>query len=151
MSRSPEKRWLWNFAAWSWIPRTESAGAERSRSWRSQCDSSAAWRNLVFFFYLVEPVLLVWFCSRLKHINVVQARDVPEELMSISINDLPLLAMEYCSRGDLRKVPSGYFIVINPAVVFSVIALLTSFILYLDFEQTRKLLWPKGEWSPLTS
>lgn len=66
--------------------------------------------------------------------NVVQAREVPEELMSISINDLPLLAMEYCSRGDLRKVPSGYFIVINHAVVFSVIALLTSFILYLDFE-----------------
>lgn len=66
--------------------------------------------------------------------NVVQAREVPEELMSISINDLPLLAMEYCSRGDLRKVPSGYFIVINHAAVFSVIALLTSFILYLDFE-----------------
>lgn len=42
--------------------------------------------------------------KRLSHINVVQARDVPEELLSIAINDLPLLAMEYCSRGDLRKV-----------------------------------------------
>lgn len=77
--------------------------------------------------------------------NVVQAREVPEELTSISINDLPLLAMEYCSRGDLRKVPSGYFIIIHHVVVFSEIAFLTSFILYLDFEQTRKLLWPKGE------
>lgn len=41
--------------------------------------------------------------------NVVQAREVPEELSSIALNDLPLLAMEYCSRGDLRKVQSGYF------------------------------------------
>uniref|UniRef100_A0A3B4BJG8 Inhibitor of nuclear factor kappa-B kinase subunit alpha n=1 Tax=Periophthalmus magnuspinnatus TaxID=409849 RepID=A0A3B4BJG8_9GOBI len=42
--------------------------------------------------------------KRLSHVNVVEAREVPEELLSISINDLPLLAMEYCSRGDLRKV-----------------------------------------------
>lgn len=41
---------------------------------------------------------------RLNHINVVTARDVPEEINHISLNDLPLLAMEYCSRGDLRKV-----------------------------------------------
>lgn len=50
---------------------------------------------------------------------MVQAREVPEELTSISLNDLPLLAMEYCSRGDLRKVPSGYFIMINHLVVIS--------------------------------
>lgn len=107
--------------------------------------------NPCFFPYLVEPFLCVGLCFRLKHRNVVQAREVPEELMSISINDLPLLAMEYCSRGDLRKVPSGYFIMINHLVVFSKSELLTSFILYSDFEQTRKLLWPKGEWSPLTA
>uniref|UniRef100_A0A665UHL9 Inhibitor of nuclear factor kappa-B kinase subunit alpha n=1 Tax=Echeneis naucrates TaxID=173247 RepID=A0A665UHL9_ECHNA len=41
---------------------------------------------------------------RLNHMNVVQAREVPEELSAIALNDLPLLAMEYCSRGDLRKV-----------------------------------------------
>lgn len=41
---------------------------------------------------------------RLNHINVVTARDVPEEVKHIALNDLPLLAMEYCSRGDLRKV-----------------------------------------------
>lgn len=41
--------------------------------------------------------------------NVVHAREVPEELSSIAMNDLPLLAMEYCSKGDLRKVESAYF------------------------------------------
>uniref|UniRef100_A0A7N6F5S9 Inhibitor of nuclear factor kappa-B kinase subunit alpha n=1 Tax=Anabas testudineus TaxID=64144 RepID=A0A7N6F5S9_ANATE len=42
--------------------------------------------------------------KKLNHINVVTARDVPEEMKHIALNDLPLLAMEYCSRGDLRKV-----------------------------------------------
>ncbi|XP_053730954.1 inhibitor of nuclear factor kappa-B kinase subunit alpha-like [Synchiropus splendidus] len=42
--------------------------------------------------------------QKLKHVNVVQATEVPEELNSIALNDLPLLAMEYCSKGDLRKV-----------------------------------------------
>ncbi|CAG03014.1 unnamed protein product [Tetraodon nigroviridis] len=44
--------------------------------------------------------------KKLNHINVVTARDVPEEMKHISLNDLPLLAMEYCSRGDLRKMLS---------------------------------------------
>uniref|UniRef100_A0A3P8WPK3 Inhibitor of nuclear factor kappa-B kinase subunit alpha n=1 Tax=Cynoglossus semilaevis TaxID=244447 RepID=A0A3P8WPK3_CYNSE len=44
--------------------------------------------------------------KKLNHINVVTARDVPEEIAHIALNDLPLLAMEYCSRGDLRKVLS---------------------------------------------
>ncbi|KAL0964168.1 hypothetical protein UPYG_G00320140 [Umbra pygmaea] len=44
--------------------------------------------------------------KKLSHDNVVRARDVPEEIQrcSIAVNDLPLLAMEYCSRGDLRKL-----------------------------------------------
>ncbi|KAM3606237.1 uncharacterized protein V6R79_013243 [Siganus canaliculatus] len=42
--------------------------------------------------------------KKLNHVNVVQARELPDELSSIALNDLPLLAMEYCSRGDLRKV-----------------------------------------------
>uniref|UniRef100_A0A4W6DVK7 Inhibitor of nuclear factor kappa-B kinase subunit alpha n=1 Tax=Lates calcarifer TaxID=8187 RepID=A0A4W6DVK7_LATCA len=42
--------------------------------------------------------------KKLNHVNIVQAREVPEELSIIALNDLPLLAMEYCSRGDLRKV-----------------------------------------------
>lgn len=46
----------------------------------------------------------VFLFLRLNHINVVTARDVPEEMKHIALNDLPLLAMEYCSRGDLRKV-----------------------------------------------
>ncbi|XP_017268329.1 inhibitor of nuclear factor kappa-B kinase subunit alpha-like [Kryptolebias marmoratus] len=42
--------------------------------------------------------------AKLNHVNVVQAREVPEDLTAIALNDLPLLAMEYCSKGDLRKV-----------------------------------------------
>ncbi|XP_057682571.1 inhibitor of nuclear factor kappa-B kinase subunit alpha-like isoform X2 [Corythoichthys intestinalis] len=44
--------------------------------------------------------------KKLNHINVVTARDVPEEINLIALNDLPLLAMEFCSHGDLRKVLS---------------------------------------------
>uniref|UniRef100_A0A665VQZ2 Inhibitor of nuclear factor kappa-B kinase subunit alpha n=1 Tax=Echeneis naucrates TaxID=173247 RepID=A0A665VQZ2_ECHNA len=44
--------------------------------------------------------------KKLNHINVVTARDVPEEMTQIALNDLPLLAMEYCSKGDLRKMLS---------------------------------------------
>ncbi|XP_068597098.1 inhibitor of nuclear factor kappa-B kinase subunit alpha-like [Brachionichthys hirsutus] len=42
--------------------------------------------------------------KKLNHVNIVQAKEVPEELGSIALNDLPILAMEYCSRGVLRKV-----------------------------------------------
>ncbi|KAL4646566.1 inhibitor of nuclear factor kappa-B kinase subunit beta [Arapaima gigas] len=41
--------------------------------------------------------------KRLNHENVVAGRDVPEELKNQRSNDLPLLAMEYCQGGDLRK------------------------------------------------
>ncbi|KAM4729435.1 inhibitor of nuclear factor kappa-B kinase subunit alpha-like isoform 1-T2 [Anableps anableps] len=41
---------------------------------------------------------------KLNHVNIVQAREVPEDVTSIAVNDLPLLAMEYCAKGDLRKV-----------------------------------------------
>lgn len=46
---------------------------------------------------------------RLNHPNVVAARDVPEGMQNLAPNDLPLLAMEYCQGGDLRKVrlPGG--------------------------------------------
>lgn len=43
---------------------------------------------------------------RLNHPNVVRACEVPEE-MNFLVNDVPLLAMEYCSGGDLRKVTSA--------------------------------------------
>uniref|UniRef100_A0A8C7QP84 Inhibitor of nuclear factor kappa-B kinase subunit alpha n=1 Tax=Oncorhynchus mykiss TaxID=8022 RepID=A0A8C7QP84_ONCMY len=42
--------------------------------------------------------------KKLSHDNVVRAREVPVEMSFIALNDLPLLAMEYCSRGDLRKL-----------------------------------------------
>ncbi|XP_074088720.1 inhibitor of nuclear factor kappa-B kinase subunit alpha isoform X2 [Macrotis lagotis] len=41
--------------------------------------------------------------KKLNHPSVVKACDVPEE-MNFLINDVPLLAMEYCSGGDLRKL-----------------------------------------------
>lgn len=44
--------------------------------------------------------------KKLNHLNVVTAREVPEEMQHIALNDLPLLAMEYCSKGDLRKLLS---------------------------------------------
>lgn len=45
---------------------------------------------------------------RLDHVNVVAAREVPEGMQKlVGINDLPLLAMEYCQGGDLRKVCEG--------------------------------------------
>ncbi|XP_013921312.1 PREDICTED: inhibitor of nuclear factor kappa-B kinase subunit alpha [Thamnophis sirtalis] len=39
----------------------------------------------------------------LDHPNVVKALELPEEL-DFPVNGVPLLAMEYCSRGDLRKL-----------------------------------------------
>uniref|UniRef100_UPI00358E1FE5 inhibitor of nuclear factor kappa-B kinase subunit beta-like n=1 Tax=Myxine glutinosa TaxID=7769 RepID=UPI00358E1FE5 len=46
--------------------------------------------------------------ERLNHPNVVSSREVPEEMKkSLGPDDLPLLAMEYCSGGDLRRVLSN--------------------------------------------
>ncbi|XP_008295814.1 inhibitor of nuclear factor kappa-B kinase subunit alpha-like isoform X2 [Stegastes partitus] len=44
--------------------------------------------------------------KKLNHVNIVQVKEVPEEMSSIALNDIPLLAMEYCSRGSLRKLLS---------------------------------------------
>ncbi|XP_053164761.1 inhibitor of nuclear factor kappa-B kinase subunit alpha isoform X2 [Hemicordylus capensis] len=41
--------------------------------------------------------------KKLNHPNVVKAYEVPEEI-NFPVNDVPLLAMEYCSGGDLRKL-----------------------------------------------
>lgn len=39
---------------------------------------------------------------------MVAAREVPEGIQKlVATNDLPLLAMEYCQGGDLRKVCEG--------------------------------------------
>ena len=40
---------------------------------------------------------------RLNHDNVVRALQVPEPLRDAT-EELPVLAMEYCTSGDLRKV-----------------------------------------------
>uniref|UniRef100_A0A665X6Q0 IkappaB kinase n=1 Tax=Echeneis naucrates TaxID=173247 RepID=A0A665X6Q0_ECHNA len=49
--------------------------------------------------------LEIQIMRRLDHVNVVAAREVPDGMQrSVATNDLPLLAMEYCQGGDLRKV-----------------------------------------------
>uniref|UniRef100_A0A671YHH0 IkappaB kinase n=1 Tax=Sparus aurata TaxID=8175 RepID=A0A671YHH0_SPAAU len=49
--------------------------------------------------------LEIQIMKRLDHVNVVAAREVPEGMQKmVATNDLPLLAMEYCQGGDLRKV-----------------------------------------------
>lgn len=47
--------------------------------------------------------LEVSIMKKLDHSNVIGARDVPPEL-DVGPDELPLLAMEYCAGGDLRKV-----------------------------------------------
>uniref|UniRef100_A0A1A7X472 IkappaB kinase n=1 Tax=Iconisemion striatum TaxID=60296 RepID=A0A1A7X472_9TELE len=48
--------------------------------------------------------LEIQIMNKLDHVNVVAAREVPEGMQQlIATNDLPLLAMEYCQGGDLRK------------------------------------------------
>lgn len=113
-TRSQVKRWLWNSAFRSWLLRTKTAGAERFRSWKSEwmrwfCSHINQKPSLNNFSWSNHCCIIGCCCYRLNHVNVVQAREVPEELSPIALNDLPILAMEYCSRGDLRKVPSGYF------------------------------------------
>eukprot|EP00057_Strongylocentrotus_purpuratus_P015182 XP_011669656.1 PREDICTED: inhibitor of nuclear factor kappa-B kinase subunit alpha [Strongylocentrotus purpuratus] len=44
----------------------------------------------------------VEFMRNLEHPNIVQGRPVPPELEA-KPNEPPCLAMEFCSRGDLRK------------------------------------------------
>ncbi|OXB52871.1 hypothetical protein ASZ78_007167 [Callipepla squamata] len=41
--------------------------------------------------------------KKLNHPNIVRACEVPEE-MNFLVNGVPLLAMEYCAGGDLRKI-----------------------------------------------
>lgn len=41
--------------------------------------------------------------KRLQHENVVYAKEIPPEL-DVGPNEIPLLGMEYCELGDLRKV-----------------------------------------------
>ncbi|XP_055517677.1 inhibitor of nuclear factor kappa-B kinase subunit alpha [Leucoraja erinacea] len=42
--------------------------------------------------------------KKLNNANVVKAREVPEEMQGVAFNDVPLLAMEFCTGGNLRKV-----------------------------------------------
>ena len=55
--------------------------------------------------------------KRLDHPNLVSAKDVPPPL-DVSDDELPLLAMEYCSGGDLRKVNHDFLKLSNGLQVF---------------------------------
>ncbi|XP_068128388.1 inhibitor of nuclear factor kappa-B kinase subunit beta [Hyperolius riggenbachi] len=52
--------------------------------------------------------LEIQIMKKLNHRNVVSAREVPEGLQKLAPNDLPLLAMEFCLGGDLRKHLNQY-------------------------------------------
>lgn len=52
--------------------------------------------------------LEIQIMKKLNHKNVVSAREVPEGLQKLAPNDLPLLAMEFCLGGDLRKHLNQY-------------------------------------------
>ena len=47
--------------------------------------------------------------QRLNHPNVVKAVPVPQELLVLR-SELPLMCMEYCSKGDLRQVSNIIYI-----------------------------------------
>ncbi|CAJ1069279.1 inhibitor of nuclear factor kappa-B kinase subunit beta isoform X1 [Xyrichtys novacula] len=48
--------------------------------------------------------LEIQIMKKLDHVNVVAAREVPEEMQKlVASHQLPLLGMEYCQGGDLRK------------------------------------------------
>ena len=54
---------------------------------------------------------------RLNHPNVVRGVELPDELKSqLTVGDMPVLAMEYCQLGDLRRVTAiahGLFLYTN--------------------------------------
>uniref|UniRef100_A0A8C5ERC8 IkappaB kinase n=1 Tax=Gouania willdenowi TaxID=441366 RepID=A0A8C5ERC8_GOUWI len=64
-----------------------------------QCHQELSDRNKERWCVEIEII------RRLNHVNVVAAREVPDGMFNLlATNDLPLLAMEYCQGGDLRKV-----------------------------------------------
>lgn len=73
---------------------------------------------------------------RLKHPNIVKAGPLPFKLPDIEEN-LPVLCMEYCRKGDLRKVVFNLYSLL--CVLSFCNEIITSFIV--DFKSTKKLLW----------
>lgn len=49
---------------------------------------------------------------RLDHPNVVRGIELPDELKCLITNDVPVLAMEYCELGDLRRVTATVLFVV---------------------------------------
>uniref|UniRef100_A0A8C8SY83 Inhibitor of nuclear factor kappa-B kinase subunit alpha n=1 Tax=Pelusios castaneus TaxID=367368 RepID=A0A8C8SY83_9SAUR len=73
-------------------------GEGRGAGGEQQCWGAGNHERKCFKFYVM--------CKQKRRLNnpyIVKACEVPEE-MNFLVNDVPLLAMEYCSGGDLRKL-----------------------------------------------
>ncbi|XP_072122429.1 inhibitor of nuclear factor kappa-B kinase subunit beta isoform X3 [Mobula birostris] len=106
MSRPPSSQNL-TCGAWEMKERLGTGGFGNINRWSNketgeqiaikQCRQELSARNRERW------CLEIQIMKRLNHPNVVAARDVPEGMQKLSLNDLPLLGMEYCEGGDLRK------------------------------------------------
>lgn len=91
---------IWVLAGTSWKVSKDPCGEQKpsmEHKTRLHCNPLSLCPKRGVSFHAALRVL------RLNHPNVVRACEVPEE-MNFLVNDVPLLAMEYCSGGDLRKV-----------------------------------------------
>ncbi|GCC35285.1 hypothetical protein chiPu_0013768 [Chiloscyllium punctatum] len=106
MSRPPSSQNL-SCGAWEMKERLGTGGFGNVNRWTNkdtgeqiaikQCRQELSPRNRERW------CLEIQIMKRLNHVNVVAARDVPEGMQKLALNDLPLLGMEYCEGGDLRK------------------------------------------------
>jgi serine/threonine protein kinase len=62
-------------------------------------------------------ILEIQIMQKLQHENVISAMDVPT-ILDVMPNELPLLAMEYCSGGDLRRVCVVNFVLLLKVVKY---------------------------------
>lgn len=107
MSRPPSSQNL-SCGAWEMKERLGTGGFGNVNRWNNketgeqiaikQCRQELSPRNRERW------CLEIQIMKRLNHPNVVAARDVPEGMQKLAQNDLPLLGLEYCEGGDLRKV-----------------------------------------------
>lgn len=54
----------------------------------------------------INEVLIM---NKLKHPNIINTKELPKQFENYNVdNDLPILCMEYCTKGDLRSVSYFY-------------------------------------------
>lgn len=111
MSRPPSSQNL-VFGPWEMKERLGTGGFGNVMRWQNketgeqiaikQCRQELSMRNRER--WCLETQIM----KRLNHPNVVAAREVPPEIHIVTPSDLPLLAMEYCQCGDLRKYLTNF-------------------------------------------